>query len=170
MHGVHDVGRRIDALDLYTDHTDAPLICGIVQYLTESAVHTLAGREGLIQGHLADDIAKVGLGQLGDRQLEVGDVVEQALGIGGLEIDHGVHRRGYVVLCDDLLRRHVNHLLPHVDGPQPIDERNDDAQARRHCLFEFAETLNHALLVGLNDPDSHGDGDHGREDQDDENA
>ena len=78
-------------------------------------VDRVAAGERLVELHVADEVAQVGLGQLGDGQDEVGDVVDEPLRVGGLVVDDGVDGHDDVVLGDDLLRRHVDDLLAHVD-------------------------------------------------------
>ncbi len=150
---MHDIGRRIDPLDLDSNHSDAPLVGGVVEDLTERAVDSLTGSERLVEGHLADDVSQVRLGQLGDGQDEVGDVVEQPLRIGRLEVDDGVDGGGDVVLCDDFLRRHVDHLFTHVDLAQLVDDRDDETQARFDGFLVLAESLDHPPLVRADDLD-----------------
>ena len=38
VHGVHDVGRWVDPLDLDADHPDAPLVGGVVEHLAHGDV------------------------------------------------------------------------------------------------------------------------------------
>ena len=84
----------------------------------------------------ADDVAQVRLCELGDGEDEVLDVVLELHGVGRLEVDDGVDGDDDVVLGDDLLRRNVDDLLPHVDLGDPLDERHDPAQARtRRCRW-----------------------------------
>ena len=139
VHGRHDVRRRIDALDLDPDHPHAPLVGGVVEDLAQGDVDLVAGRERLVELEVADDVAQVGLGQLGDGQDEVGDVVDEALRVGGLVVDDGVDRHGHVVRGDDLLRRHVDDLLAHVDGADRLDERDDDPQPGVDGLLVLAQ-------------------------------
>ena len=53
-------------------------------------------------------------------RIEVGDVVDQPLRVGGLVVDDGVDGDDHVVGRDDLLRRHVDHLLAHVDAARIV--------------------------------------------------
>src|ERR671910_517345 len=62
----------------------------------------------------------------------------------------------HVVGGDDLLWRDVDDLLPHVDGPQCLDERHDHAEAGLDGLLVLAELLDQALLVGPDDLDPGG--------------
>ncbi len=98
-------------------------------------------------------------------QLEVGDVVEQTLGICGLEVHDRIHCGGDVVLGDDFLGRNVDDLLPHVDLPQSVHEWHDDPQTGIDGLFVLAKPLNDTLLVGLDYPYAAGD-DHQRNQSD----
>jgi hypothetical protein len=75
--------------------------------------------------------AQVGGGQLHDRDIEVRHLVGGLAGIEHLEEHHRVDADHGVVLGDDFLARNVEHLLHHVDlVADPVDERDDDMQAR----------------------------------------
>ena len=117
-----------------------------------SSVDRVAGGQRLVELHVADEVPQVGLGQLGDGQHEVGDVVDEALGVGGLVVDDGVDRDDDVVLGDDLLGRHVDHLLAHVDQAGAFwTNGHDQAQAGVDRLLVLAELLDDAPLVGPHD-------------------
>ena len=107
-----------------------------------------------VELHVADDVAEIGLGQLGDRELEIRDVVEQPGRIGGLEEHHRVHRHHHVVLRDDLLRRNVDDLLAHVDQRELVDEGNQEPQTRVQGGVELAEALDDPPLVRAHDADA----------------
>jgi hypothetical protein len=76
--------------------------------LAELGVDGVAGGERLVELEVADQVAEVGLGELGDGREEVGDVVDEALRIGGLVVHDGVDRDHHVVGGDHLLGRHVD--------------------------------------------------------------
>ena len=63
----------------------------------------------------------------------------------GFEVDDGVDRHRHVVLGDDLLRRHVDDLLAHVDDPDALDEREDHPQAGVGGLLVFPQTVRRRL-------------------------
>ena len=151
MHRRHHFRRWVDALDLDADHLDAPLVGGVVEHLAELGVDRVAGRERTVELEVADQVAQVGLGELRDRREEVGDVVDEPLRVGGLVVHDGVDRHDHVVGGDDLLRRHVDHLLAHVDQLHRLDERHDQPQARLLGGLVLAEPLDEAALVRADD-------------------
>src|SRR5690606_32448442 len=138
-------------LDLDTHNADAPLVSGLVEDLPEVQVDGVAAGEGLVELHLADQVSQVGLGQLGDGEDEVADVVDQPLRVGGLVVDDGVDGHHDVVLGDDLLRGDVDDLLAHVDHPHRLDERDDQLETGVDRLLELAELLHDAALIGPDD-------------------
>ncbi len=168
MHGVHDVGRRVDSLDFDADDSHTPLVGGVVEDLAKCGVDPFTGREGLVERHLADDVTEIGLRQLGDGEDEVRDVVEQTLRIGRLEVDDGIDRDGHVVLGDDFLRRNVDHLLAHVDLLQRLDEGEDQTQPRVGGLLVATESFDHPPLIGPHDLDTSGYVDESEQRDDDE--
>ena len=54
VHGVHDVGRRVDALDLDPADPHAPLVGGVVEDLAQLEVDLVAGGQRLVELHVAD--------------------------------------------------------------------------------------------------------------------
>jgi hypothetical protein len=130
VHGVHDVRRRVDALDLHPATRTPHLSVASSRISRSSRLILVPGGERLVELHVTDDVAQVGLRQLGDRHHEVGHVVDELLGLGWLVVDDGVHGHDHV-LSDvmHLLGRHVDHLLAHVHRAQGLDERHDQAQA-----------------------------------------
>ncbi len=121
VHGVHHVRRRIDSLQLDPLHAYAPAVGRVVEDLAEVAVDLISGGERLVELEIADEVAQVRLGELRHCEHEVRDVVDETLRVGRLVVDDGVDRHDDVVLGDDLLRRHVDDLLAHVDEPQVLD-------------------------------------------------
>ncbi len=160
VHRRHDVGWGIHALDLDPNHPYPPVVGGVVEDGAQRGVDLVARRQGLVELEIAHHIAQVGLGQLGDGEDEVPDVVDQALGVGGFVEDHGVDRGHHVVRGDDLLRRDIDHLLSHVDGGDPVDAGDDEAQSRVDGLLVLAQPLDQRPLVGPHDLDARGDEDH----------
>ena len=153
VHGVHDIGGRVDALDLDTDDAHTPLVGRVIEHLSQLDVDGVAGGERRVEAHVADHVPQVGLGQLRDRQDEVGDVVDEPLGIGGLVVDDGIDRDGHVVLGDDLLGRDVDHLLAHVDPEQLLDDRDDHLEARVGGGLVATQLFDEPPLVGVHDLD-----------------
>ena len=124
----------------------------------------------LVELQIADQVAQVSLGQLGDGGEEVGDVVHQALGIRCLVVDDGIHRDDHVVGGDHLLGWHVDHLFAHVDQLHRLDERQDQVEAWVLGRLEPSQPLDQATLVRADDldrADQEGDAHHGDDGDDD---
>ncbi len=108
-------------------------------------------RQQLVEIERAHDRSDVGHGQLQERILQPLHFVGGARRIEHLIEGDAVDSDGGVVLGDDLLRRHVEHLLHHVHlRADAIDERNDDAEAGPERAREAAETLD-GIVVSLRD-------------------
>ncbi len=144
LHGVLDVRRGIDVLQLDTVDLDAPLVRSLVENRSQLAVDRVSGRERLVQVHFADDVAQCGLCELLDRVGQVDDLVDSSPGIRDLEVDQGVDLGHHVVPCDDVLSRKVVDRLAQVDarhGPggadrPPVDTFDDVAPVDRSGSFE----------------------------------
>ena len=156
VHGRHDVGRRVDPLDLDPYHPYAPFVGCIVEHLAQRHVDVVARREGLVEAHLADHVTQVGLCQFGDGHEEVGHVVDETLGVGRLVVDDRIHGDCHVVLGDHLLGRYVDDLLTHVDPDQRLDHRDDQLQSRVGCHLVLSELFDDAALEGPDDLDRRG--------------
>ena len=154
VHRLHDVGRRVDALDLHAHDAHAPLVGGVVEDVAQVRVDLGAGREGVVEGQVADQVAQVRLREFRDRELEVGDVVHEPLGVGCLVVHDRVHADDHVVRRDHLLRRHFHDLLAHVDEVHPVDERDDDPQPRVDGPLVPPQPLDDAPLVRAHDLDA----------------
>jgi hypothetical protein len=133
-------------------------------------VDRVARGERTVEFEVADQVAEVGLGELGERHEEVGHVVHEPLRVGGFVVHDGVDRHHHVVGGDDLLRGHVDHLLAHVDELHRLDERQDQVEARVTRGLVLAETFDEPPLVWPHDldrADQHADADECDDDQDD---
>ena len=74
-------------------------------------------------------------------------------GVGDREVEDRVDRDRHVVLGDHGLRREGDHLLPHVDqGPEPVDERDEEVQARVERAVVATEPLDDAGARLRHDP------------------
>ncbi len=158
VHGVGDVGRRLDPLELDPDHAHAPLVGGVVEDLAELGVDHLTGGQGRIEIEVADHVPQVGLGELGRGQDEVAHVVLQLHRVGRLVVDDGIDGHHHVVLGDHLLWGDIDHLLPHVDLGQPLHEGHHPAQTRVHRPLVATEELDEPLLEGPDDSEPGGGG------------
>jgi len=87
-------------------------------------------------------VRMIGHGEIQHRDLEVRDFVGSLGRVEHLIEDDAVHRHHGIVPRDDLLARHIEHLLHHVHfGADPIDEGRDETEARRQAVRIAAETL-----------------------------
>ncbi len=152
-HGVGDVGRRLQVLDLDPRHLDAPGAGRLVDHGQQAGIDVLAVGQHLVQLHRADHGAQIGHGKLGDRAREVGDAVGGRRGVHHLDEDDGVDLHADVVLGDHLLLRHRQHLLHHADAPaHRLHERGQDGEAGLEGARVAAEALHRvfeALRHGL---------------------
>lgn len=82
LHRVLDGGRRLDRLELDAVDADAPLAGGLVQDAAQRRVDLLAGGQGPLQVHAADDVAQGGDGQLLDGLDVAGDLVRRGARVG----------------------------------------------------------------------------------------
>src|SRR5699024_4401700 len=102
---------------------DAPLVGGLVQDGGDLRVDDVAAGQGVVQLHLADDVAQGG----GAQALQSGDGLVDAVsiqfGVHHLEKDYRVDLDGDVIAGDDGLGREVAHLLFQADlFGHPLDE------------------------------------------------
>ena len=173
LHGVLDGQRRVDRLELHARDPQAPLAGGLVQHAAQLVVDGVAAGQGLLQVHPADHVAQSGGGQLLHGVDVVGDAVRGGLGVGDLEVDHGVDRDHQVVLGDDRLRREGDDLLAHVHQRQhAVNEGHHQGQACPLGALVLAEPFDHAGACLGHDPhgagedDPHHDGDDDEHDDD----
>ena len=115
-HAFDEIGGGGDVLDLDARDLDAPGPRRLVDHGQELGVDAVALGQELVQIHRAHHRADIGHGQVDDRPLEIGHLIGGARGFLHLVEDHAVDRHHGVVPGDDLLRRHVHHLLHHVDA------------------------------------------------------
>ena len=170
VHGGHDVCRWVDSLDLDPDHPYAPLVGGVVEHQAQRHVDGVPGGQEAVQGHVADHVAEVGLGQLGDGHHEVGHVVDEPLCVGGLVVDDGVDGDRDVVLGYDLLGWHVDDLFAHVHADERLDHRDDQLETRVGGRLVPAQLFDDPPLEGADDLDrrcGEHEQDEGDDDQDD---
>ena len=148
---------------------------GMVAWSTtpeQPVVDLVALRQELVEVHRAHDGADVGHGQVEDGVLEVVDLIGRLGGIEHLEEGNAVDRHHGIVAGDDLLARHVEHLLHHVHlRADAVDEGDDQAEARVQRAGVAAEALDGIIVALRHDADALEDGDdHQREKNKDENA
>ncbi len=174
LHRVLDGGGRLDGLQLDAVDADAPLAGRLVQDAAEGGVDLLAGGQGPLQVHAADDVP-----QGGDRELLDGlDVVRHLVGggpgVGHLVVDDGVDVHHEVVLGDHRLGRERHDLLAEIDAvADAVDERDDDVQTGVQRPGVAAETLDDGgagLLDHLDGLDQRDDDQHHQDDQHDDDG
>ena len=151
LHGVLDVSRRQDVLELHAGDLDAPGVGRLVEDGAHLGVDDVAGGQGLVELQIADDITKGGGGQglHGDHRLLHAIGIELRIGDG--EVDHGVDLHGDVILGDDGLGRIVQDLLLEGDAlGDPIQERDQSVDADAPDGLVGAQALDY-VGVGLLD-------------------
>ena len=99
--------------------------------------------------------------------LEIGDLVARLRRVEHLEEGHAIDPHHGVVLGDDLLARHVDHLLHHVElAPDAVDERDDQGQAGAERARIAAKALDRVVVALRHDLDP---GHHGQDEQNKQN-
>lgn len=172
LHRVLDGGGRLDRLQLDAVDADAPLAGGLVEDSAQGRVDLLAGGQGPLQVHAADDVAERGDGELLDGLDVAGDLVRRRPGVGHLVVDDGVDVDDQVVLGDHRLGREGDDLFAEVDPvADRVDERDDDVQACVEGAGVPAETLHDGgagLWDDLDRLDQSDEDEHHQNDQDDD--
>lgn len=135
-------GGGLNVLDLYPVDLDAPGVGGLVQQGAHLGVDGVAAGEGLLQIHVADDVAHGGDAQVLNGGHGPLHPVGVELRVGDLEVENRVDLHGDVVLGDDGLGREVHHLL--LEGNHlchPLQERNLEVDAHAPDGVEGAQPL-----------------------------
>ena len=145
LHRVSDGGWRLDGPQLHAVDLDAPLAGGLVEDGPEALVDLLAGREGGLEVHAADDVAQRRHGELLDGLDVVLGLVGRANGIDHLEVDDRVDAHHQVVLGDHALRREGHNHLAHIHGvADQVDEGHQQVEAGGEGALVAAEALDDA--------------------------
>ena len=166
LHGVLDVLRRQDVLQLYAVDLDAPRVSGLVQNGTHFGVDHITGGQGLIQFQIADDVTQGGSRQGLHGRHGLLHAVGVQLGVGDLEIHDGVDLHGDVILGDNGLRRIVQNLLLQADpAGNAVNEGNLEVHTHAPHAVERAQTLND-VSPGLLDNRNVGNDDNERDHDD----
>ena len=113
-HGVDEVARRRDVLDLDPGHLDAPGRRGRIDHVQQLVVDLVALRQHLVEVHAAEHGADIGHGDGEERILQPRHLIGRPRRVDDLVEGDAVGRDRGVVAGDHLLRRHVEHLLHHV--------------------------------------------------------
>src|SRR5262249_48401117 len=135
-------------------------------------VDLLAGGQGALQVHAADDVAERGDRELLDGLDIAGDLVGGRASVGHLVVDDGVDVHDQVVLGDHRLGRERYDLFTQVDAvADGVDERDHDVEARVQGPRVAAEALDDGGARLWDDLDRLDQGDedqHHQNDQDDD--
>ena len=126
----------------------------LVDDLLQDRVDLLALGEQLVEQVLAEHGAQRRLRDLRRRDHEVLDLHDRVLRLDDPEVGDRVHAHRDVVLGDDLLRRDVQRDRPQVDLDHPVDDRDQEEEARALRLAEQpAEPEDDPALVLAGDLD-----------------
>ena len=120
----------LDVLHLDDRDLDPPRRGGLVDDLLQDRVDLLALREQLVEHVLAEHGAERRLRDLRRRDHVVLDLDDRVLRLDDAEVGDGVHPHGHVVLRDHLLRRDVQRDRAQVDLDHPVDDRDQEEEAR----------------------------------------
>ena len=135
---------RDDVLQLHAVDLDAPRIRGLVQNGAHPGVDGVAAGEGLVQLHIADDVAEGGGCQVLNGVHGVLHAVGVQLGVGDLEINDRVDLHGDVILGDHRLGREVRYLLFQADlFGHALNKGHLQVQAHIPYGAERAQALHH---------------------------
>ncbi len=160
----------LDVLDLDRGHLHAPGLGRLVDDLLQLLVEPLALGEQLVELGLAEHRAQRRLGDLRGGEEEVFDLDDRLARVDDAEVGDRVDAGGDVVAGDHLLRRDVERDRPQVDLDHPVDERDQQDQARALLGDQAAEAEDDAALVLAQDPHRGADRDQGEERQDDDDS
>ena len=98
--------------------------------------------------------------RLSSAWLQIGDLIGRAADVEHLIEGDAVDRDRRVVPGDDLLTRHVDDLLHHVElAADRVDIGNDEPEARRQGLAIVAEPLDGVIVALRHLPHAHERGD-----------
>ena len=129
-HGVDQVTRWCDVLDLDTRNLDTPGGGGIVDHGEQPGINAVALGKQFIEVHGAHDGTDIGHGQVEDCQFQLVDLIGGLGGIENLEEHHAIDRDHGIVLGNDFLRRHVHDTFHHVElGADTVNHRHDQVKA-----------------------------------------
>ena len=147
-HGLDQIVRRHDILDLDAVDLDAPWRDRGIDHAQQPLVDLVTMRQHLIKVHRTHHRADVGHGQRDNGLVEVCHLIARLRSVEHLIESDAVHRHGGVVAGDDLLLGNVDHLLHHVHlAADTIKIRNDEIEARPQCAGVFSETLDGPVVA-----------------------
>ena len=167
-HGLGDVVRRGEVLDLHAGDLHAPGIGGQVDDAQEALIDGVTVGEDLVEIHRAEHGTHIGEGEVGDGAVEIGHLIGGAGGIHHLDESDGVGSYLGIVAGDDVLGRNVDHLLHHVHlEADTVHHRHQQPEAGRQGARVAAEALDRVFEALGHDLDGAVDK-HRREDEQDQ--
>src|SRR6266545_132910 len=152
-HRLLDLWRRDDLADLDVGDLDSPALGDVVELGAEGLVHLLALGEHVVEVHVADHAPQGGRGDVLRCAGEVLHLHHAHDRVHHPGEDDEVDRDGGVVLGDRRLLGDLQVLLPQVDHDRPVDDRDQQDQARPTGADHVAQPEQHDPLVLTNDPD-----------------
>src|SRR6266540_119963 len=152
-HRLLDLWRRDDLADLDVGDLDSPAFGDVVELGAEGLVHLLALGEHVVEVHVADHAPQGGRGDVLRCAGEVLHLHHAHDRVHHPGEDDEVDRDGGVVLGDRRLLGDLQVLLPQVDHDRPVDDRDQQDQARPTGADHVAQPEQHDPLVLTNDPD-----------------
>src|SRR5258708_22754339 len=117
-----------------TRNLNAPRFRVCVEYELELGVDLIALREYFIKFELPDDAADGGLRQLRSRIGVVLHLRKRLIGVDHAKVANGIDFHRDVVARDDVLRRNVERLNPHVDTVECFNRPKNKIYAGALCL------------------------------------
>ncbi|MNB98653.1 hypothetical protein D3C75_459100 [compost metagenome] len=152
VHGFLDVTGRLNVDDLHPFDPHTPFFRRLIQRHPDVGGDFFPAGQGFIQLHIADNLPHGGGGNVAHPVHIIGNSVCSLLRPRHLIEDDGVDFDLDIILGNDRLRRHIGLLDAQiVVGPHMVDNRNQDVDARRKQVVEFAQSFHNAnLLLGNN--------------------
>ena len=155
--------RDLDVLDLDRRDLDAPGLGLLVDDPLQLVVQAVALGQQRVELGAAEHRAQRRLRDLRGRQQVVLDLHDRVVRVHDAEVADGGHRGRHVVARDHLLRRDAERHRAQVDPHHPVDDRDQEDQARALLGDQAAEPEDHAALVLPQHPDRARQHDHGEE-------
>ena len=139
---------EIDLLDLDILDFHTPRLGVLVEDGLDPRVELVAMRQQPVQLDFAEDRSKRGLRKLRSLIAVVEHFHDRAARLDHAQEDDGVDFQRDVVARDDVLRRHLERLLPQRHAHDAVDRREDEEETRPLRLGQQPpEPENHAALV-----------------------
>ena len=123
------------------------MIGRLVKYLGHLAVDGVAAGQRSVKLELADDVSERRRRKVFKSADRIDRTVGVQLGVKDLEVNNGVYLHGYVILCDNGLRRRIEHLLleRYLLG-DALKERDKHVKSRAPCRLVLTEKFDNILM------------------------